>query len=191
MQQTTEKEYKCLVNKSEYEHIRLVCESYFDFIKQLTQINYYYDTVENLFNKAKTTVRVRQKEDQLKLQVKKHSLSKENMFVSEEYNSEISNITPTINMFNFNEPLVLKGVLVTNRTVYSFGINSMICLDVNMYLGDCDYEVELEFSDEDLGLAKKILNNFGLKDGISKCKSARFFERLCDMELKINDFKRD
>lgn len=33
------------------------------------------------------------------------------------------------------ETVTLKGVLITERKIYTFGENSTICFDENMYLG--------------------------------------------------------
>lgn len=79
---------------------------------------------------------------------------------------------------DISDNVILKGVLVTERQIFSFGRNSSICFDGNMYLGICDYEVEIEVDERDTEDALSIINYLGLIQKPIKSKSERFFRRL-------------
>ena len=63
-------------------------------------------------------------------------------------------------------------------TCFFFGRNSSIGFDENMYLGICDYEVEIEVDERDTEDALFIINYLGLAQKPIESKSERFFRRL-------------
>ena len=60
----------------------------------------------------------------------------------------------------------------------TFGENSIICFDRNMYLGICDYEIEIEISEADKQEALSVIEFLGLLQMPIMSKSERFFRRL-------------
>ena len=178
MLETNEKEYKYLLNDKQFQMILSRCKGKYPFVKHIIQVNYYYDTKENLLNTEKTTVRIRQHLSELKLQIKKHRNSNDSLFISDEYSREIAEL-PFIIRTNTADDLLLKGSLVTDRTVFLIGQKSLICLDTNIYLGIVDYEVEVEVDEVDIS---EILDAIDYLDLTSYRpivnKSGRFFRRL-------------
>ena len=76
------------------------------------------------------------------------------------------------------ETVTLKGVLITERKIYTFGENSTICFDGNMYLGICDHEIEIEVGEADSQEALSVIKFLGLMQMPIMSKSERFFRRL-------------
>ena len=178
-----ETEHKFIVDGNCFKDILYKCNKKLPLEKNVSQINYYYDTENNNLNKSNITVRVRQNEEKIKLQIKNHKSVKENFLKSEEYNLSVKKLPNKIvinsNVLNNVKTTVfLKGSLCTKRKVYAFGSTGEICFDTNMYLGKCDYEIEFEFKSQDKLLAADIIRYLGLVYHPIKSKSRRFFEEL-------------
>ena len=178
MLKETEKEFKYLVNAELFQALLSKCNEEYPFIKQKLQANYYYDTEDNSLNKSRTTVRIRQQQSDMKLQIKRHRENKDGLATSDEYSGQIDTLPSTLKIPDVYDVLIIKGVLVTARTMFSFGKNSTICFDSNMYLGICDYELEIEVDDADVNLALMAIEDLGLNSKSFLSKSERFFERL-------------
>lgn len=174
----TEKEYKFLISKETFDEVMDKCSNKYLLLERKLQINYYYDTLNNKLNEYKITVRIRKKNNDMKLQIKKH-ISQQNFRIdSYEYSCNITELPPSVKIPNFKEELILKGKLITDRIIYKCGNSSIVCLDKNTYLGTTDYEVEIEVTeDEEIYILKDIeylcLEGMGVQS-----KSSRFFEKL-------------
>lgn len=179
MLKEVEREYKFLVSEEQFLNVKN------HFSKQIAtnkiHTNYYYDTKDNYFNSIKHTIRIRQIEDKLKLQLKNHKKYIDGYCFSEEKTIEINDIPITLNNEFLNVDVCLKGSLITVRDKFSFGKNSIVCFDENYYLGKCDFEVEIEFSQDDFVLVNEFIDKFGLQIKESMSKSERFFERWEDI----------
>ena len=178
MLKETEKEFKYAVSAELFQAFLSKCNEEYPFVKHQLQANYYYDTGENALNKLRTTVRIRQQHSDMKLQIKRHRKNKDGLATSDEYSGQIDTLPSTLKMPDVYDALILKGVLITERTMFSFGENSTICFDSNMYLGICDYEIEIEVDDADINLARMLIEDLGLTSKSFLSKSERFFERL-------------
>lgn len=173
-----EKEFKYVVSSELFQSFLYKCNEEYPFIKHKLQANYYYDTDENALNKTRTTVRIRQQHSDMKLQIKRHRENKDGLATSDEYSGQIDTLPSTLKIPEVYDVLILKGVLITDRRMFSFGENSTICFDSNMYLGICDYEIEVEVDDVDINLARMLIEELGLNSESFSSKSERFFERL-------------
>lgn len=178
MWKETETEYKFLVSEEQFKmYFAIFVEKYGKATTKL-QVNYYYDTEDNMLNKNDITVRVRQKRNKLKWQVKKHSGKCASLFSSDEYSENIEELPRFITIDGVNEELFLKGSLVTERRVIDFGVGGKLCFDISMYLGTIDYEIEVEYTNQDkpIGdvIAAVIDSNLGAINGR---KSKRFFKK--------------
>lgn len=178
MLKETEKEFKFLVSDEQFKVLLSKCHAKYPFVKHKLQANYYYDTEDNALNKAKTTVRIRQQHSDMKLQIKKHRELNNGLSTSDEYSGKIDTLPSALKIPDVPESLHLKGVLVTERKIFSFGKNSIICFDGNMYLGICDYEVEIEVDEADKDEVLMTIDYLGLIYTPAVSKSERFFKRL-------------
>lgn len=159
-----EYEYKYQALKSDFERIRSEMEKNKStvFISRGVQINFYYDT-ENLdFQSQGITVRVRQKENGLKLQIKKKNYYGMNKNLETE--TDIQRIPNTLTVEG--REVNLKGQLITDRTRYVLDNGVKIDFDVNFYCGIVDYEVEAELPDGG--------SETDIPDSVGNLKSAEF-----------------
>ena len=173
-----ETEYKYLLNVEQFQDVLAKCKMKFSFSEHKLQVNYYYDTDENTLNSEKITVRIRQQHSDMKLQIKKHREFDNGLSTSDEYSEKIDTLPSFMRIPDISDNVFLKGALVTERQVFSFGKNSNICFDENMYLGICDYEVEIEVDERDTAEALFVINYIGLAQKPIESKSERFFRRL-------------
>ncbi len=178
MQKETESEYKFLVTEKQFRALwKQFSETYSERASKI-QINYYYDTYDNTLSKENVTVRIRQVYDKLKWQIKRHSEEKGAFLVSDEYSGDLIELPKSVTVNGINEKLYLKGNLTTERKILHFGNDSIICFDINVYLGVIDFEIEIEYNAEDKEIAATIANGVGTKNDLITTKSARFFKRL-------------
>lgn len=173
-----ETEYKYLLNVEQFQDVLAKCKMKFSFSEHKLQVNYYYDTDDNTLNSKKITVRIRQQHSDMKLQIKKHREFDNGLSTSDEYSEKIDTLPSFMRIPDIPDNVILKGVLVTERQIFSFGKNSSICFDGNMYLGICDYEVEIEVDERDTEEALFIINYLGLAQKPIESKSERFFRKL-------------
>jgi len=150
----TEREIKFMLPKNTF----LQCKHKLDALVApnfFLQINYYFDTQDFLNASMGNTLRVRQKENQLKLQYKydKQHVGVER--ICKEFESAIDVLPPCIrseelpNSMSETEIIFsYVGNLVTMRTDYIYD-STVISLDTNYYLGIGDYEIEIEFQDHE------------------------------------------
>ncbi len=178
MLQEIEEEYKFIVSKEEFFNIKAQALCTSPRSKEKVQVNYYFDTEDNYYNSIGQTIRVRQIENELKLQIKKHRNNCENYNISDEKTLKLETFPTILHNEHLNSAVYLKGSLVTIRAEFPLGKSSKICFDNNLYLGICDFEIEIEFSQEDIAIVNGFINENGLVTGKNMSKSERFFERL-------------
>lgn len=178
MQKETETEYKFLVSKEQFEkYFELLVKKYGKATTKL-QVNYYYDTEGNTLNKNDVTVRIRQENDRLKWQIKRHTAQYGALYSSDEYCENLDFLPGIIKLNEINEELILKGSLITERKTINFGTGGELCFDFNMYLGTCDYEIEVEYSEQDKSIGDAIATIIGSDTKVTGAtKSNRFFKQ--------------
>lgn len=149
-----ENEFKIMLTEKQYERLL----SKYDFIT-VTQVNYYYDTGDLEMSARHITVRVRELEGKFFLQIK---LPTEKALSRVELEKELEALPETLSGELLNSltegdyPEVKKlGSLKTTRSVWKFD-GGEIDLDRSEYFGKTDYEVEIEFTNEQN--ARKILS---------------------------------
>lgn len=188
-----EREKKVLLTEQEYNCLFAVLSR---LGKTITQINRYFDTVDLQNHMCGITYRVREKDGVYTATVKQHCFgscdcSQEQSFsVDDPYD---------ISPFQMDR-LIYQGMLVTERTKWSSEDGVQICLDKNMYLETTDYELEIEYENEEM--AKMWMQRIAAimaADGVlclqfelfsraerAESKSNRFFER----KIKVDQEKR-
>lgn len=163
-------------------------------LKNFIQVNYYYDTNKYKLNRNDITLRVRQKEDSLRIQLKCLLKREGGLFVKNEFSENIDELPVKINKEKIQWPelliceddITLKGNLITERTVYKFNEAMEIDLNKNFYLGIIDYELELEFefnsdfeADASNFVNDVIKNECSINFALGK--SSRFYQKLKQM----------
>ena len=187
----TELEKKLLLTEEEYDYLmeHFGYESPLISIPITTQVNYYFDTDDFSMNRQNTTCRIRLKDGKYKATMKRHSTGEDQ---STETEMEIYNGLES-NAFT-DMGLKLQGELITKRCVAFKDSNCEAVLDKNEYLGQTDYELEIEYKQEHEKDAQAILKIFQDMLTRRKCflaykenlkdvpdvpsKSSRFFERM-------------
>lgn len=142
-----ENEWKFLVSEEQFLSIMSFFEKNFDVRKEIfDQINYYYDTDNLALSKEGITARIRDKNNELNGTFKKHfenGISQENDF-------EVDSVPQSI-MYGKTK-LKKLGFLLTKRFVFYIEKMCEICFDENYYLGEKDFEIEIEFIGDYSGL---------------------------------------
>lgn len=180
-----EYEKKVLLTKEEYSALIGLK----DEVLNEEQTNYYFDTNSFDMNRKGITCRIRQKDGIYKATVKHHDTvysgrsTEEDIYEGSEYNA------------SFFEALGLhiQGELITIRALLFTDPYCEIVLDKNAYLGDMDFEIEVEYAEEyeekaldylkDIAAYMASLQLIDSTDaflhrvGKGKSKSERFFER--------------
>jgi uncharacterized protein YjbK len=187
MRKEIEEEFKYLVPREQYQMLLSKCIERYPFIRYGLHVNYYYDTEDGTLNKAKTTVRIRQQNEKMSLQIKKHIKSNNGLSTSDEYCKRINMLPYALRIPNVPYNLYMRGVLITERKTFSFGKNSFICFDSNTYLGTCDYEVEIEVDKADKNDVLAVIKYLKIDKKPIESKSERFFDRLTTINNKKTD----
>lgn len=146
--------------------------------KQTEQINYYYDTEDEILRIHDITCRIRQKDESLTGTLKKHGRKDG---ISIEKNFKVKNLPNQMTIEHIR--VRLMGQLITFRTEYVLSEHISLMLDKNIYLGTVDYELEIEYDKNYQEEADKLFKEFLSKLIIdvpqsADCKSERFFKRL-------------
>lgn len=178
MQKEKEIEYKFLVSEEEFNQFLVHFDTQGNNAVRKIQINYYYDTDDNMLNKNDVTIRVRQERDKIKWQIKKHTNTSMALFFSDEYCGCLERLPKVLRVEGIHEELLLKGSLVTERREIKFGVCGKLCFDISMYLGMIDYEIEVEYTERDKQSGEAIAAIIGLNTKASAMKSHRFFKQL-------------
>ena len=174
-----ENEFKTMLSAEQYE--RLLNE--FSWDETILQTNYYYDTDELKLSERSITVRVREIDGEFFLQVK---LPTKKEFSRVELSEKLDTLPEELSGKLLSEisgediPDVKRlGKLFTKRLVKGFD-GAEIDLDMSEYFEKADYEVEIEFTDEEKAreILKKIRSVIGERSEsvICKGKIRRFLE---------------
>ena len=183
-----ETEYKFLVSKEKFERIiNRIKEKYPDLeIRERLQINYYYDTDDHYLLDRHTTLRVRQIGSELSLEMKESVLSAKDYSEAIETCRKIDSLTNDITLKDGKFawiPFSLQGNLVTKRCSIKPSDSLSIDVDVNYYLGKCDYEIEMEFTEKAHKATSILVEKLGLMKYKNKVggKARRFFMQKSEM----------
>ena len=178
-------EKKILLSKNEYDLLR---QSLFTS-EPKTQVNYYYDTDGYLLNKNGITCRIREVDGKYTTTIKEHRLDWPDLSV--ENSKTTSDVYDDSSLVE--KGLLLQGHLSTRRiSLYPFeGIE--ISLDENAYLGDNDYELEIEYTFDSIKYVESAISyiakhlndknaDIAKTDLMKRCnkagtKSERFFDK--------------
>jgi uncharacterized protein YjbK len=185
-----ELEYKYLLDKESFNNITNLLNKKYS-VKKILQLNYYYDSDDFYFTNNDITFRIRQKEEDLNIEIKTLKSRSGNLNIKNEFKEKINNLplsfdinkTEWKNILNYNGIINLKGVLITERLICHPSEGIEIDLDKNLYLGQIDYELEIEYEEN----YKKDVNNV-VKELINidefeshKGKNGRFFDKFLNI----------
>ena len=158
-----ENEFKLMLTEEQYEKLLLL----YDF-KTIVQVNHYYDTDDLQMSEQHITVRVRELDGKFFLQMK---LPTNVAHSRVELSKELESLPETLSANELTElsgvdcPTVSHiGTLKTTRSIWEFG-GGEIDLDRSEYFNKTDYELEIEFTDEQA--ARNILSELTDKLGVS------------------------
>ena len=152
-----ENEFKVMLNKNQYDNL---AKSY-KWDEGISQTNHYFDTEKLELSARHITCRVREISGEFFLQLKlptgvnfsRVELEKKLDFLPEKIDGKMLETLAE----NADFPDVKKlGMLSTKRLVKRFD-GAEIDLDESRYFGKTDYEIEIEFTDENA--ARKLLEN--------------------------------
>ncbi|MBJ8030401.1 CYTH domain-containing protein [Bacillus cereus group sp. N21] len=187
-----EKEYKHMLNETQYLKI-LEYLQYNYQIEFKININYFFDTPNLDLSKKGITLRVRQINSKLVLDIKMPGVKNGYLIQREEISKEIKEFPIFINLRNLPiyeiipdvKGAQLIGTLVTERYSCKVQEGIIIDLDKSSYLGALDYELEVEFhSDfekEAYGFFQKLIGDLKRNEKVIGKKS-RFIRRLCSLQ---------
>ena len=118
------------------------------FKGERVQVNYYYDTSDRALHREGITLRIRQSGGRLQGQIKTHDKGRTGN--SEEYYFSVDTLPEKLVFRGRN--VKLRGSLVTLRAEYQAegreaGTKFTVDLDHDFYLGNEDYELEIEYPD--------------------------------------------
>lgn len=180
-----EKEYKILIPES---NLHLL-EFFSPWDDSFSQINFYYDVPEQTLHDSGIVIRVRSIFENIYLQVKVSKIRNNNIFVSEEYEKQIEKVPYVITSDEINDvcnmsllvpDVYMHGFMQTHRSCKTIYANTTLFLDINTYLANTDYEIEIEYErKENLNIVLDQLRKLGIDttaSGISK--SHRFFSSI-------------
>lgn len=149
-----EKEIKILLSKEQYDQV----EGLFSWDKDYLQSNYYFIDLEK-FKKSRgfgamcNTVRIREKGNEFRLQVKAFVSKQGNLHIMREFEKKVDKVNEVVYSAELEDLTGMKfndldsiGKLVTHRKECNEYKGITICLDKNNYLGLEDYELELEYN---------------------------------------------
>lgn len=181
MMKAKEFEKKILVSKTTYS---LISTCFGDRSNRILQINYYYDTEEGYFRSNRTTCRIRQKDQELLGTLKRHGVG-ENTDCSMEERFAVQALPYGFEVDN--RRVLLQGVLITDRQEVKVCDGVCLVLDKNTYLGETDYEIEVEYTKDKAQIAEGMMvmleNLIGItrSDSTSQSKADRFFHKMSQM----------
>lgn len=182
----TEYEKKILISYDEYiTLLKIMCKN----AAEITQTNYYFDTDDYAMNKQGITYRVREKNGKYQATIKQHDKNHIGLSTEIDFSEKTELDLDIFSSFGVS----LKGTLVTNRIVLHKDSYCQMVLDSNSYLGEKDYEIEIEYINGHEDRANSLLMNIAdvlfitgiikskeeifMRVGKAKNKSERFFYR--------------
>lgn len=159
-----ENEFKLMLTEEQYNQIHLM----YEWDNEITQTNYYYDNDSLSLTEKRITCRVREIEGEYFLQMK---FLADKEYSRIELESKLSELPETLSGEQLSElaehngfPSVKKlGGLTTNRSIKRFD-GAEIDLDKSTYFGKTDYELEIEFTDENA--ARQLLSQITERLGV-------------------------
>lgn len=156
-----EKEYKVLLSEQQY---TILCDL-LELDDGTIQVNHYYDNDLLELADLGATIRIREKNNALKMQIKIPIEENRGLHIKKEIERQVDKIPSTIMFFALdldftllNDNLSRIGSLTTLRKTYHFNNDIKIALDKNEYLQKIDYELEIEFKDNLTKEVKDILH---------------------------------
>lgn len=158
--------------------------------KRVLQINYYFDTPDFYLYSLGNTLRIRQKDQQLALQYKYEKQNKGIQRICKEFEMKIPTFLSNIPCYDLPGKIIKKdiyfgfvGSMTTERLNYIYK-GTVISLDKNYYLGNCDYEIEVEF--QDYTNAETIIKLIGIEklEINERGKYSRFVKRFQQLRSK-------
>lgn len=145
-----EKEYKVLLSEQQY---TILCDL-LELDDGTIQVNHYYDNDLLELADLGATIRIREKNNALKMQIKIPIEERRGLHIKKEIERQVDKIPSTIlfstldlNFTLLNDNLSRIGSLTTLRKTFYFNNDIEIALDKNEYLQKIDYELEIEFKD--------------------------------------------
>ena len=146
-----EKEYKSLLTEDEYNKIAAHFE--WDWVKE--QTNHYYCDEDKILAKNRVMFRVRVKDGKSAIQVKLHKNAGSPLQICEELEYPVDGVPEVIEdgeKYTGIKAGELKnlGCTVTLRHSKMWDNQTEICLDKTEYLGITDYEIEIEYTGEEI-----------------------------------------
>lgn len=170
-----EKEYKFLLSEDEfYKTVSLLEETYAGVpVKDVVQVNHYYDTPDLFLYQSGQTLRVREKNGVCAIEKKTPVEQSENFRIAQETSFSIDSVPESLQSGQVGidgDMLFQKiGTLYTSRKRFSLldGIN--IDCDENNYFSIRDYEIEIEIEDVfPQGFLKEIVTKYAYQKAQSK-----------------------
>ena len=146
-----ETEYKSLLTESEYNKIT----AHFNWDSVKEQTNHYYCDDEKILAKNRVMFRIRVKDSKSVIQVKLHKNADSPLQICEELEYPVDGVPETIadgEKYTGIKTGTLKnlGCTVTLRHSKMWDDKTEICLDKTEYLGIIDYEIEIEYTGEEI-----------------------------------------
>lgn len=172
-----EKEYKVMLSLEKYGDIL----NQFDWESCIRQRNYYYDSKTFWARTYGYTIRIREINGSITLQIKSPNTSEKAYKSRTEHEIAINHIPeyldtadlqPIKDESNRPERLELLGCLETERYTKRLTDDIVVFLDRNQYCDVVDYEIEVEFSNDNKP-AEELLLGLGLKPSTSPGKYTR------------------
>lgn len=160
-----ENEFKVMLNVEQYEKLLAM----YEWDEVINQVNHYYDNKDLVLAERHITCRVREIGKKFVLQMKHPVESQDPKEYSRiEREMRLQRLPDSIKVPPEFDPkemgeLIKLGSLKTTRNVFKFE-GGEIDLDKSEYFGITDYEVEIEFTDENN--ARKMLEEIKQKLGI-------------------------
>lgn len=176
-----EQEFKALISKEQFEKIRYN----YTWDKKFTQVNHYYFDNNDYIIKNEITVRVREKDNLYKLQIKIPESIRSNIHIKNEFSMPFDNVPQVISgdvlkkLCGFDVGDVKRlGELKTERRTKKISDSVKLFLDKNEYLNTIDFEVEIEYLNDESEIIN-LVRELGLsKSAVTYGKKTRFVQKL-------------
>lgn len=166
----------------------LIASPKFKKVSNFILINHYYDTEKLDLYKNGDTLRIRQNDISLVLEYKKKQATYGEKRICKEFSKPVEILSKFIScpeafdLAHKNNNFKYLGSTTTSRIKFE-SPDVDIFFDKNYYLGNLDYEIEIETSENaDISVWKKLLNIINLK-GNFHSKYERFAETYIKFEL--------
>ncbi|WP_159882675.1 CYTH domain-containing protein [Paenibacillus puerhi] len=187
---TLEREIKRLLTKEDYARLLSHPELLPFPVRHQLQINYYYETDDQGLHEHGITVRVRQKEAALTLEVKypaRGAGESAGYRIKQELSRPVDALPLRFELEREFPELGIRGEahltlpLITERSSFRISGGTRVELDRSSYLGITDYELEIEFeegeAEEAFRMYKRLLPDSEAGDSTSDGKNTRFFRQ--------------